>query len=173
MGLDMYLYLKKYEGCSRYAKGFEEKRKGFYPTELEALAESQLERGMLSKETSYEVGYWRKANAIHKWFVDHCGGGRDDCKEMYVSIDDLEKLIGDMERVIEDHGMAEASLPTQSGFFFGSTDYDEWYFDTLERSVKMLKPIAEFMRAHIERLKADEGLDWTSPHYTIAYRASW
>ena len=26
------------------------------------------------------VGYWRKANAVHKWFVDHVQSGEDDCK---------------------------------------------------------------------------------------------
>ena len=28
---------------------------------------------------SFEAGYWRKASAIHKWFVDNCQEGDDDC----------------------------------------------------------------------------------------------
>lgn len=32
------------------------------------------------KEITEEVGYWRKANAIHGWFVDNVQKGNDDCK---------------------------------------------------------------------------------------------
>lgn len=39
------------------------------------------------------VGYWRKANQIHKWFVDNVQDGNDDCKSYYVSTEDLEKLL--------------------------------------------------------------------------------
>ena len=35
MGLDMYLYLVKYESCSKYEKNLEERRKGFYPEEMQ------------------------------------------------------------------------------------------------------------------------------------------
>lgn len=38
------------------------------------------------------VGYWRKANHIHKWFVDNVQDGEDDCKEYRVSIEQLHKL---------------------------------------------------------------------------------
>ena len=30
-------------------------------------------------ETHEEVGYWRKANAIHGWFVRNVQNGKDDC----------------------------------------------------------------------------------------------
>lgn len=39
-----------------------------------------------------EVGYWRKSNQIHAWFVDTCQGGNDDCKEYDVSIEQLHQL---------------------------------------------------------------------------------
>jgi hypothetical protein len=38
------------------------------------------------------VGYWRKANHIHKWFVDNVQDGKDDCHEYYVSIKKLHEL---------------------------------------------------------------------------------
>ena len=31
------------------------------------------------EDISEEVGYWRKANAIHAWFVDHVQDSIDDC----------------------------------------------------------------------------------------------
>ncbi len=30
------------------------------------------------------VAYWRKNNAVHKWFVDNLNNGEDDCQEYYV-----------------------------------------------------------------------------------------
>lgn len=38
------------------------------------------------------VGYWRKANYIHRWFVDNVQNGNDDCKEYCVSIKKLHEL---------------------------------------------------------------------------------
>jgi hypothetical protein len=31
--------------------------------------------------------------------------------------------------------LAAELLPTTSGFFFGSTDYDEWYYTDIQRTV--------------------------------------
>lgn len=40
-----------------------------------------------------EVAYWRKANAIHKWFSDKLADGNiENCREYYVSKDDLIEL---------------------------------------------------------------------------------
>jgi len=36
--------------------------------------------------------YWRKANAIHKWFVDNLADGVDDCRPLWVSTDHLKEL---------------------------------------------------------------------------------
>jgi hypothetical protein len=38
------------------------------------------------------VGYWRKANAIHAWFVRNVQGGKDDCRGSYVSREQLIQL---------------------------------------------------------------------------------
>lgn len=40
-----------------------------------------------------EVAYWRKANAIHKWFVDNIQDGIDDCGNYEVTKEDLEELL--------------------------------------------------------------------------------
>ena len=36
------------------------------------------------------------------------------------------------DKVLDDNSLAEELLPTRSGFFFGSTDYDEWYFEDIK-----------------------------------------
>ena len=42
-------------------------------------------------------------------------------------------------KYIEDSSVAEELLPTQSGFFFGSTDYDEFYIEDLKHTKKVLE----------------------------------
>jgi hypothetical protein len=86
-----------------------------------------------------KIGYWRKANAVHQWFVDNCQNGEDDCRDAYVSREKLEELLSVTKEVLADHSKADELLPTQSGFFFGSTEYDEYYFQDLELTQKILE----------------------------------
>lgn len=43
-------------------------------------------------EVRVHVAYWRKANAIHRWFVENCQGGVDDCGTYPVTKADLRRL---------------------------------------------------------------------------------
>ena len=70
-------------------------------------------------------------------------GGVDECQRAYVSRDDIVTLVETCERVLADHSLAAELLPSQSGFFFGGTEYDDWYFNSLRETVEMLKPIVE------------------------------
>jgi len=82
------------------------------------------------KEVEFEIIYWRKANAIHKWFVDNVQNGKDDCGTYEVNKEQLKSLLKTVNDAI--HSIEpEKILPTQSGFFFGSTDYDEGYIEDL------------------------------------------
>lgn len=85
-----------------------------------------------------EVGYWRKANSIHKWFVENIQGGVDNCATYRISKESLEELKSLCEMVLDDIGLAEKLLPTQEGFFFGQTDYDEWYIENLKNTIKIV-----------------------------------
>lgn len=49
---------------------------------------------------SDNIGYWRKANHIHGWFVDNVQNGEDDCQEHLVSREDLQKLQKSVEAVL-------------------------------------------------------------------------
>jgi hypothetical protein len=49
--------------------------------------------------TEKEVGYWRKANAIHGWFVNNVQKGIDDCKEYPVTIRQLKALLSTCKEV--------------------------------------------------------------------------
>ena len=48
-----------------------------------------------------------------------------------ITQDDLDALTSDIEQVLTSHALALELLPTASGFFFGSTDYDGYYFEVL------------------------------------------
>ena len=92
-----------------------------------------------------EIGYWRKANSIHNWFVQHVQDGKDDCGNYYVSPDMLKELITDCETVLNDPKSGRDILPTASGFFFGSTEYDDYYLDDLANTVKICKKALELV----------------------------
>ena len=109
-----------------------------------------------------QIGYWRKANAIHNWFVENCQDGEDDCHyHNEVTRRKLESLIGLCRTVIlnsvlvpkEEHGqeilviedptVAKELLPTTDGFFFGSTIYDECYIEDLHATIEICERALE------------------------------
>lgn len=60
-------------------------------------------------------------------------------------------------KVVANTEVAEELLPTASGFFFGSTNYDEWYVNDLEETKKIL----------------EENLNEKYKDWEFEYRASW
>lgn len=107
------------------------------------------------KSVRAEAAYWRKANQIHQWFVDNVQDGRDECEEHFVSREQLQELVDLCKEALK---TKDASLlPPQSGFFFGSTDIDEWYWGDLEQTVEMIT-------------KALEAFD---DKWEFYYRSSW
>ena len=135
MGLDQYLYAKQYTSKSSYAR----------PDKFAVLKDvvgsdiKFLVKDSPSISVEMKVGQWRKANAIHAYFVDNCQNGEDDCRESYVDREKLVELLDLCKQVIADHSKADELLSTQSGFFFGSTEYGEWYFQDLEDTVSILE----------------------------------
>lgn len=60
-----------------------------------------------SEYVTTQAAYWRKANSIHKWFVDNVQNGEDDCGTYEISIDTLRKLRAVCVRVLDKmRGMA-------------------------------------------------------------------
>lgn len=100
--------------------------------------------------------YWRKANQIHKWFVDNVQNGSDDCGEYYVSQDKLIELLA-----LCKHALATKDpnlLPPQAGFFFGGTDIDEWYWKDLENTINQIERI--FALKQIDNLSFYYNSSW-------------
>ena len=153
MGLDMYLnrktYVKQWSHQTPEEKFEITITKGGKPYDGIDLANvTHIEE---------EVGYWRKANQIHRWFVENVQDGVDNCGEYSVGKSQLEELLNVCREVLNDHSKAEDLLPSAAGFFFGNTDYDEYYYDDLERTIVML----------------DKILGETNPNQDIYYSSSW
>ena len=89
-----------------------------------------------------QVGYWRKANAIHRWFVENIQDGIDDCEyHREVTQEDLEELRDICREILCNPDTAEDKLPTTSGFFFGSTVYDEWYMEDIKNTIDIITEV--------------------------------
>lgn len=71
--------------------------------------------------------YFRKVNFVYQFFSDKLV---DEC--CFVTKSDLEDMIDRCNKVLKNHDLAEKLLPTRSGFFFGSTEYDDWYFSDVK-----------------------------------------
>lgn len=156
MGLDMYLYASQHLS-NMYCK--EEEVEAFNAVKTLMKAENFVNEGDLQfANIKIQVAYWRKANAIHQFFVN-LDDGKDECQEIYVSREDIQELVNRCNAILENKDVekAEELLPTTSGFFFGSTDYDEYYFEDLEYTQKVLT-----------KLMNDAPEDWD-----FYYRASW
>lgn len=187
MGLDMYLTASVYVSnpTSRKETILEEAR-------LTPFVNEDVNFFGVTVEST--IHSWRKANAIHAWFVKNVQDSKDDCGSYYVSTSDLRQLRatcqkvlngvtikqGDVYngeswsneghvihttpgRVITNPEWAAELLPTQSGFFFGGTDYDEWYLRDLEDTVQAIDSILDILARR----------DHDEPWVELQYRSSW
>lgn len=152
MGLDMFFYGRRYlwdfdgpdqKVAAELGKCFPEIR-GAHINRVEA-----------------EFKYWRKSNAIHKWFVDNIQNGVDECQESHVDLKKLYQLRDLCAEVMANPDRAAELLPTSSGFFFGSTDYNEWFFKDIEETLNWLN---DFLLK--DAVKSMEG-------WEFYYRSSW
>jgi len=134
MGLDMYLTAEKY--ISGYDHNPKEERRQFEDVlKASGLAGQQMP-GTPSIMVSLTVGYWRKANAIHNWFVTNVQDGNDECQDSNVSHEQLEELLSLCQDVLKTR--VATRLPPSEGFFFGSTEIGEGYWENIRETIEIL-----------------------------------
>jgi hypothetical protein len=181
MGLDMYLSKKT------YVKNWDHNGpKGQHKITVKKGGKTL--KHIKPERISYiieEVGYWRKANHIHQWFVQNVQGGKDECQESWVDPEKLKELRGICQTIVDyfdksvtgtrevkatfgddwtenvydiDEKILSELLPTASGFFFGGTAYDHWYYEDTKATIKIIDD-------------ALEGIEDFS--FDIFYEASW
>jgi hypothetical protein len=124
MGLDMYLHSKRY--ISKYFDKDDNERaeaiQKLFP-ELADMTSSISESPV--KEVRIEAGYWRKANQVHKWFVDNIQKGVDDCDSYSVEREQLEELKKLCQQVLDFRHLATDKI-------------DEYYFQDIEHTITII-----------------------------------
>lgn len=153
MGLDMYLTAKRYLWSDK------DKKLSAKINELAGVEANMQNRwkgsSMIVKGISIDAMYWRKANAIHNWFVCNIQNGEDDCKEYFVGHGQLEELLSYCRQALETKD-PEILEPVE-GFFFGSTEIDEYYWDDIQQTV----------------IGLEKALTLPEKEYEFYYQASW
>jgi len=84
----------------------------------------------------------RKENHIQA-YVEGEVGDVDNCGYLPLSKTDVQRLVDRLARVDADHEQAGVLLPTQEGFFFGGTDYDDWYFQDVKQELEEFRTILD------------------------------
>ena len=143
MGLDMYLNGHKYLTGGSHEKP------------------EVTEDGFRLKEKVLELGYWRKEPDLHGYIVNTFAGGKDECQEISLTVEDLEQIRT---------AVIERQLPHTTGFFFGkSSDINnpqerEWALQFERETVEILTKAIEWLKDE----KQEENV-WR----TVYYLASW
>jgi hypothetical protein len=152
MGLDMYLSKRTY--VKNWNHTPKDKQ---YKITVKRNAGHEIKTERIT-EISEQIMYWRKANHIHKFFIDNCADGVDECQAIYIDRSILADLVSALTIVLhhKDEETSAKHLPTESGFFFGGTQFDEYYYEECSKTLEV-----------IENLLRDE------QDGDIYYRASW
>ena len=150
MGLDMYLSARKYINKIDWSKLDHNSDVDYAEATIPQWNEIVNVAGLshvanvndiYGVNVSVNAAYWRKVNAIHKWFVDNVQNGEDDCGEYYVPNSKLKELLETARQCLfhKDPNL----LPPQEGFFFGNTDINEWYWEGVKSTIKQIKRLTE------------------------------
>lgn len=166
MGLDMYLSAIKFGANYKWSTANEKQTAELVSKAFGMEADTRA----TSVQVKMTIGYWRKANAVHAWFVKNTQNGVDECQTTSVTLEQLKALRSDCLQVINSVEMidgrkyagttyypdgrvvdsfvdgqivaqetiASKILPTQSGCFFGNTNYDEDYIQDLKDTVAII-----------------------------------
>ena len=137
MGLDMYLRAKTFI----WGSSEEDAAKARQIAEILGI-------DLDVKEVTFKGMQWRKANAIHGWFVRNVQDDEDDCRPYDVDIDDLEKLRDLCAKALTEKDAT--LLPPTGGFFFGSEVPDEYYWQDLTETRDRITELLKIPRLYFE-----------------------
>jgi hypothetical protein len=151
MGLDMYLRARKYT----YRRDLmTDTPSEAYKSITSVLPVGLVEEdGFTGAEVTATIAYWRKANQIHSWFVRNVQEGRDNCENYPVPVAKLDELLQLVTKVLDNHTKeyAHKYLAPEQGFFFGTYEVDEWYWEQLEYTKKRLTEILKIHHANLDQ----------------------
>lgn len=93
---------------------------------------------------SLHDAYFRKVNFIYEYFRNKLE--EECCKATKKDIEDLIDTCKDVLVHKGDEDYAKLYLPTTAGFFFGSTEYDEWYWKDVKDCKKQMEKIYKTLK---------------------------
>lgn len=129
-------YALKYLGVSY---SYETGEYSFTPVPTEKFEECFDE--ILKRYYGHHVGYFRKVNCVYRYFE-----GKLTDETAWVTKEDCEDIINRCTAVLKTPSLASELMPTQSGCFFGSTEYDKYYFDDLKDVRKQFKSFIKYFK---------------------------
>lgn len=121
--------------------------------------------------------YYRKTNQIQNYFEEHFYEDGNDyegsdynnvvTKVDDLTIDDIIDRIDTIESSENREKTAKKEFPTTEGFFYGSTEYDQSYFDTNNEFKNDLTELQKI------RNEINQRLENTDYHAVITYSSWW
>lgn len=106
----------------------------YTPVPVETFKE-HMDR-IVARYYGFHFGYFRKVNFFYAYFSNR---DRLVDEKAWMTKDDAQDILNRCEAVLKQHGLASTLLPTQSGFFFGSTEYDKMYYEDVKDCAKQMK----------------------------------
>lgn len=101
---------------------------------------------ILKRYYGHHVGYFRKVNCVYRYFEDKLTD-----ETAWVTKSDCEDIVKRCNAVLKNPNLASELMPTRIGPFFGSTEYDKYYFSDL-------RDVREQFKSFIKYFKTDDDL---------------
>lgn len=109
------------------------------PQEIESIFEEEVKH-------MYKISdaYFRKVNFIYAYFQDRLEN--ESCVITKNELNEFIQVCKDVYNHKGDEDYASEFLPTTSGFFFGSTSYDDWYWDDVKDCIKQMQKLYKSLK---------------------------
>ena len=158
MGLDMFIYkVKKTDHSVKELSKLDNNPKEDDPAIAEFLPlYTPFESTPDFKSIFKQVAYWRKFNALHQWFVTHAQLGIDNCGLYELDQDVLRSCHDTLEEAF--YKKNHYVLPPTQGFFWGSTEIDDYYWNNVEEAIQTISSLID-------------NTDWATER--LFYQSSW
>ena len=138
MGLDIYIDVANREARDEVVAKNQEIRKRNDKVYEEQGDVAELEEPIDIPCT--QEYYFRKFNALVEW-IENNVGALENCEPLELGEDDIEGLQATLNDLTPEN--CDVELPTCTGFFFGSQEYDDWYWENVEKAKQMCNDILE------------------------------
>lgn len=101
--------------------------------------QNKTEEEIYNTKLGEEILYYRKVNFLIPFFEDSILYEEAGFILSSVHKDEIKNLIDFCEMVLKNREKAPEILPTEEGFFFGSTEYDDYYFKCVQNVLNDFK----------------------------------